>query len=215
MYLKCLPSNTRGLLKKLAKVARSGEFVLAGGTGLALHLGHCVSADLDFFTAKRFSTDRVFQKLKGLGLKPEVQEESAGTLTVVVDGVKVSMFHYPYPFIEEMKYADGIPVAGEVDIASMKVVAISQRGAKRDFIDLYFVLQKIPFWKIAENMVKRFGKERINPVHIGKSLVFFNDADTDPEPRYYGKEKPAWEDIKKFFIKNVQQMVLDLEKAKE
>lgn len=215
MHFKCLPSEARELLKKLGKTVRDHEFILAGGTGLALQLGHRISVDLDFFTPKNFPTEKVFQEMKRLNLKPTVLEESEGSLTVTVDGIKVSMFRYPYLFIEEMKEADGVPIAGVIDIASMKIIAISQRGAKRDFYDLYFVLQDTPFRKIAWNMVKRFGTDRINPVHIGKSLVYFSDADADPEPRLSGKEKPSWDKVKKFFVKNVQQMVLDMERARE
>ncbi len=97
----------------------------------------------------------------------------------------------------------------------MKIIAISQRGAKRDFFDLYFILQTIPFWKIAENMTKRFGHDRINPLHIGKSLVFFDDAEADPDPNFIDLKNPTWNNVKKFFRKSVQQMVLDLEKAKD
>jgi predicted nucleotidyltransferase component of viral defense system len=215
MYYKCLSSETRELLKKLVKTVREHKCVLAGGTGLALQLGHRISVDLDFFTGKTFSTEKVFQEMRRLGLNPRVLEESDGSLTVTIDGTKVSMFRYPYPFIEEMKDADGVPVAGVIDIASMKIIAVSQRGAKRDFFDLYFILQDIPFWKISENMVNRFGNDRINPVHIGKSLVFFNDADADPDPRLLCKDQPSWEKVKKLFIKNVQQMVLDMERARE
>lgn len=214
MHFNCLPKNTHELLKKLCKIARSRKLILAGGTGLALQLGHRISVDLDFFTLKKFSTEKVFQELKQLGLKPDVQNESEGSLTVIADGTKLSIFHYTYPFTEMMKEADSIPVAGVIDIASMKIIAISQRGAKRDFVDLYYILQTTPFWKIAENMIERFGKGRINPVHIGKSLVFFNDADVDPDPKFSGEDKSTWAVVKKFFIKNVQQMVLDLDKAK-
>lgn len=216
MHFKCLPPKARELLKKFNKTVRAYEFILAGGTGLALRLGHRISVDLDFFTRKAFSTEKVFQGMKRLGLNPKVLEESEGSLTVTIDGIKVSMFRYPYPFIEEMEDADGVPVAGVIDIASMKIVAISQRGAKRDFFDLYFILQGIPFWKIAENMARRFGNDRLNPVHIGKSLVYFNDADTDPDQRLLSKNKPSleWEKVKKFFVKNVQQMVLDMERAR-
>lgn len=214
MHFKCLPSEAWELLKKLDKTVRTHKCVLAGGTGLALQLGHRISVDLDFFTEKTFSTEKAFQEMRRLGLNPRVLEESEGSLTVTIDGTKVSLFRYPYPFIEKMKDADGVPVAGVIDIASMKIIAVSQRGAKRDFFDLYFILQDIPFWKIAENMGKRFGNDRINPVHIGKSLVFFNDADMDPDPRLLCKDKPSWEKVKKLFIKNVQQMVLDMERGK-
>ena len=61
------------------------------------------------------------------------------------------------------------------------------------------------------NMAMRFGKDRINSVNIGKSLVYFNDAEEDPEPRYPGKVKPEWKAVKKFFIGHVRQLVLDVE----
>lgn len=215
MHFKCLPPNGQTLLKKLSKTVHAHQFVLAGGTALALQLGHRISVDLDFFTTKTFSTEKVFQEIKKPGLNPFIMEESEGSLTVTIDGTKVSMFRYPYPFIEKMGDADGVPVAGITDIASMKIIAISQRGAKRDFIDMYFILQTTPFWKVAENMVKRFGLDRINPVHIGKSLVYFNDADTDPDPRFCGKERPNWEIVKRFFTMHVKQIVLDMEKARD
>lgn len=214
MYFRCLPSNAQALLKKLSRTVHTHRFILAGGTALALQIGHRISVDLDFFTSKAFSTEKVFQELKRLGLDPIVMEESEGSLTVTIDGTKVSMFRYPYLFLEKTGAADGVPVAGITDIASMKIIAISQRGAKRDFIDMYFILQTTPFWKVAENMVKRFGPDRINPVHIGKSLVYFNDAETDPDPRFSGKKGPDWETVKMFFIRHVKQIVLDIEKAK-
>lgn len=106
-----------------------------------------------------------------------------------------------------------MPVAGILDIASMKVIAISQRGTKRDFIDLYVILQEVPFHKIAEHMINRFGKERINPLHIGKSLVYFSDAESNPEPEYVKGKEIKWDKIKKFFKGHAKQFVLDLDIA--
>ncbi|MBI5969651.1 MAG: nucleotidyl transferase AbiEii/AbiGii toxin family protein [Deltaproteobacteria bacterium] len=214
-HLECLPDGAREALKRLKPVAASNGFVLAGGTGLALRLGHRVSNDLDFFTARDFSTAKVFEEIKGLGLSGRVIQEEEGTLTVLAGDTKVSMFRYRYGFLEETETVDGVPVAGVVDIASMKVIAISRQGAKRDFVDLYFILRDAPFWRIAENMVRRFGADRVAPMHIGKALVFFDDAEADPEPLYLSTSKPDWKRIKKFFKDHVRQMVMDLQKAKE
>ncbi|MEW6215946.1 MAG: nucleotidyl transferase AbiEii/AbiGii toxin family protein [Nitrospirota bacterium] len=101
-------------------------------------------------------------------------------------------------------------IAGVLDIATMKVIAISQRGTKRDFIDMYFILQDIPFHKVARHMIKHFGKERINPVHIGKSLVYFSDAESNPEPEYIRVREASWDKVKKFFKGHIKQFVLDL-----
>lgn len=215
MHPECLPPNGLKTLRRLNSLVQAYGFVLAGGTALALRIGHRLSEDLDFFTEKPFSTERIFRKMQNLKLNPVVMQEEEGTLVTVAGGTKVSMMQYEHPFIDIPERFRGIPVAGVVDIASMKIIAISQRGAKRDFVDLYFILQDVPFWKIAENMMERFGTDRINPVHVGKSLVYFADAEIDPVPRYHGKKKPAWERIKSFYKKNVRQMVIDLHTAKE
>ncbi len=188
-------------------------FVLAGGTALALQLGHRISDDLDFFTSHSFVTEELFRKIKGKRLSPVVLQEGKGTLTVLVKEVKLSFFYYHYPFLEKPRGDLGIPLAHVVDIASMKIIAINQRGAKRDFIDLYFILQQIPFWKIVENLFHRYGPGRISPMQISKSLVYFEDAEGDPEPRYCGAERPAWSQVKKFFQGRCKQLALDLQQA--
>ncbi len=215
MHLSCLPASVHNILSRLKTITDMHRFILGGGTALALQLGHRISVDLDFFTQNTFSTESLFQNLKAISSAIQLLQDDEGTLTVIADETKISLFHYPYPFIEPPAILEGVSVAGILDVSSMKVIAISQRGAKRDFIDLYFAAQDTPFRKIAENMAMRFGKERINPLHIGKSLVYFEDADVDPEPHYLIKNPPKWEDIKKFFKKNVQQMVLDLKNAIE
>lgn len=215
MHIKCLPKHGQKVLSSLKGIILKNHFILAGGTALALQLGHRISVDLDFFTQSEFSTESILQEVQNLRLDPQLLQEERGTLTTLIEGVKVSMFYYPYPFIEKIVNIKGVPIAGILDIASMKIIAISQRGAKRNFIDLYFILQNIPFWKIAQNMIERYGANRINPVLIGKSLVYFRDAENDPEPQYCRKAMPKWEVIKRFFIKNVRQMVIDLQKAKE
>lgn len=215
MHLECLPGEGRKVLKILKSPVKTHEFILAGGTALALQIGHRLSEDLDFFTSKPFSTDKLFREITKLKFDPEILQEEEGTLVIVINKTKVSMMRYDYPFLEKLTRFNGIPVAGIVDIASMKIIAISQRGAKRDFIDLYFILQRTPFWKIAENVVGRFGRKRINAVVIGKALVYFADADVDPDPKYLGKEKPDWNSIKMFFRKNAKQMVMDLQNAKQ
>lgn len=209
-YSDCLSEKALNVLTRLNTVMNHYDFILAGGTALALWIGHRISVDLDFFTKEEFSTEGLFQKIKTAGLVQEIVQEEKGTLTVMIDGVKVSMFHYPYLFLDDVSDINGVKISGILDIASMKVMAIAQRGAKRDFIDLYFIMQNVPFRRITENLIARFGKERVNPVLIGKSLVYFNDAETDPEPEYMTKKKVPWETVKIFFKRNVKQMILDI-----
>lgn len=215
MNVKCLPLNCKKVLNKITSIINGYDFILAGGTALTLQLGHRKSIDLDFFAKKLFDTGKLFEELASTGLNVQLQDESKGTLYVIINNVRLSFLYYPYPFMEDVIKWQGIALASPIDIAGMKAVAIIQRGAKRDFIDLYFVLQDIPFWKVACNMVKRYTKQRINPVSFGKAIVYFNDAETDPDPEYCSKIRPTWKETKYFFMKNVKQMVLDLQNAIE
>jgi len=212
MYLKCLTPAALKVFKVIAPVVADHGFVLAGGTAVALLLGHRLSVDYDFFTRRSFKPDTLHQAISGLGIKIQVLQEEPGTLTVSANGVKVSFFHYPHVFLEDMTIFHGVQIAGLIDIASMKLIAIMQRGAKRDYIDLYWILQDIPFSKIAENLLHRYGSDRINPVVIGKALVFFQEADSDPDPEYLGK-RTDWTKIKKYLSDHVQQFVLDIQKV--
>lgn len=215
MYPECFPQEGVKVLKQLKSIIKSHCFILAGETAAAIQIGHRISEDLDFFTVQSFSTEDVINEIKQKKIRFSLLQEERNTLTVILGNTKVSFFSYPYPFIEKPISWEGISVANLTDIASMKILAISQRGAKRDFVDLYFILHLIPFVKIADNMIQRFGPDRINPVHIGKSLVYFQDAETDPDPLYCVGYETDWQTIKKFFIKHVQQLALDIHRAKQ
>jgi hypothetical protein len=213
MHKDCFPEKGWQVLASLKSVICKYNAILAGGTALAFQLGHRISYDLDLFTDIDFRVESVISDIRKTGLPFQIVSEGAGYITADVNGIKFSLFEYEYPFLEKPLILKGIKVAGILDISSMKVIAISQRGTKRDFSDLYCVLQDIPFHKISRHMFLRFGKERINPIHIGKSLVYFSDADSNPEPNYLESNILDWEMIRKFYRNHVRQFVLDLETA--
>lgn len=214
MHPECLREEEKGLLSKLKDFLLAHQFIMAGGTALALILGHRKSIDLDFFTNESFTLDFLLREIEGKGIDYEILAAEEEALIIIINQTKASFFYDPYPLTSEISYQD-IPLASIESIAAMKLLAISQRGAKRDFVDLYFILQKIPFHKVAEAFIKRYGKKRTNPIYIGKSLVYFFDADSDPDPEYLPGLKIAWEDIKAFFKAHIRQLVLDLEQAKK
>lgn len=213
-YKACLPDNGWRVLTKLRGIVQTNQFLLAGGTALALQKGHRISYDLDFFTLRSFRNEKLISEIKKTAMDFQILAEEEDSLTLEIEGIKVSFFRYEYPFLDEIVELDQTHMAGLLDIAAMKVIAIIQRGTKRDFIDLHTILQEIPFHKLAGHMIKRFGKERVNPVQIGKSLVYFADADTNPEPAYRKGMELSWENVRKFFRTHVKQFVFDLEAAK-
>ncbi|MDH5769123.1 MAG: nucleotidyl transferase AbiEii/AbiGii toxin family protein [Nitrospirota bacterium] len=213
MHRECFPEEGWQVLRALKKMLSKYHAIMAGGTSLAVQIGHRISEDLDFFTNEEFHIELVISAIRKTKLPFRLISEEEGSLITEVKGIKISLLRYDYPFLDKPVIYEGIKIAGILDIASMKVIAISQRGTKRDFVDLYFILQDIPFHKIAEHMVKRFGKERLNPVSIGKSLVYFSDAESNPEPQYIKGNAQDWDKIKKFFKGHVKQFVFDLDTA--
>ena len=210
MHLECLQPEAAHLLPVVASALQPYSPVLAGGTALALHVGHRVSADFDFFTNHEVDPAAVVLAMQATLVEVRVLKLEPGTAVMTANGVKVSLFQYPYPFAEPTERFSGATVAGVVDIAGMKLIAIMQRGARRDFVDLYTVLRTTPFRVVAHNAIQRFGPTLIEPVIIGKALAWFADADAQPDPMYLGKPL-QWSAIKRFFRSSVTQFVLDLE----
>jgi hypothetical protein len=213
MHRGCFPERGWKVLRSLKHMLTKYSATLAGGTALALHMGHRISVDLDFFTHVDFRVESIISDIRKTNYPFRIISEGEGYLIADVEGIKVSIFKYDYPFLEKPVIFEGTRIAGVLDTASMKVIAISQGGTKRDFIDLYFILQDIPFHNVANHMVRRFGKERVNPIHIGKSLVYFSDAESNPEPQYMKGKDISWDKVKKFFRYHVKQFVLDIDTA--
>jgi hypothetical protein len=212
MHKECFPAQGWRVLASVRDIMNKRKAVLAGGTALALHIGHRESVDLDFFTCKTFRTESVISEIRETGKNFRILSEDDDHITAEIEGVKVSLFRYEYRFVAAPETYAGISIAGIPDIAAMKIIAISQRGTKRDFVDAYYILREMPFHKVAESMVLLYGKERINPLLIGKALAYFADADHNPEPKYIGKGV-KWERVKDFFRNHARQFVYDLSAA--
>jgi len=209
MHKKCFTAQGWKILSDLTPALAKHEAVLAGGTALALQFGHRVSVDLDFFTNRKFRVDDILAAIKTAGYGYKIVSEGDNHIVTITEGIKFSLFHYEYPFIETF-VRDGVSIASILDIAAMKVIAISQRGTRRDFVDLYRILQDVPFTKVAVRMIKKFGAERVSPTVIGKSLMYFADAEGDVDPEYVGK-KIDWNVVKRYFKNHARQFMLDID----
>ncbi|HXM41060.1 MAG TPA: nucleotidyl transferase AbiEii/AbiGii toxin family protein [Bryobacteraceae bacterium] len=128
-------------LRALRDQSLIGDAYLAGGTALALHFGHRISVDLDFFVPAFFEEDQPLARLKALtGFS--LAAKAPSTIHAAMQGTKLSFLGYPYPALFPMARFEGVPVADPRDIACMKVSAIASRGAKRDFFDLYVASER-------------------------------------------------------------------------
>lgn len=198
----------RGAKDSLALLGKSGllnDAYLAGGTAAALQIGHRISVDFDFFTQKTFDPKKIAAALSQLG-PFTVDQSDKGTVLGEFKGVKFSLFIYEYPLIEKTHPYLSLSLASLQDIAAMKIDAVSGRGARRDFVDLYFLCHhgfsledSLKFYQ------KKYQKLASNLIHIQKSLVYFADAETDEMPNML---KPVrWDQIKRFFEQEVKRLV--------
>jgi hypothetical protein len=191
-------------LRDLCQSPLLTPFYLAGGTGLALHLGHRRSVDLDFFTPETFSEDALLQRVQTLGKFSLVAKEP-GTLHAQIGGTKVSFLAYTYPLLFPCAAFLDVKVADPRDIACMKVSAIASRGTKRDFIDLYAVAQRYGLPQILKWFNEKFAVANYSSVHLLKSLTYFDDAEKDPAPDMV--VPLAWEEVMQFFTREVPRLL--------
>lgn len=192
--------HTLELLKRLMQEESLADTRLAGGTALALQYGHRMSIDLDFFgLINREETD-----LKGLlqstGSTLTVLKETKNIGIYLIDNIKVDFVNYDYAWIDNYIVQDGIRLASDKDIAAMKINAIEGRGTKKDFIDMYFLLQHYPLNEILSFYQYKYPEHSIFRALM--SLSYFEDADSQLMPKMLA---PAdWETMKDYISKHVE-----------
>jgi len=198
------------VLNQLGPILSAQSFYLAGGTALALQHGHRKSVDLDWFVMQGLDSPLTFaQSLQSQGVAMEITSIDAGTLHGIVNDVRVSFLRYKYPLLDPLvqwkKY--GCALASGRDIACMKLIAIAQRGAKKDFIDLYALLTRgnttLP--RLFEDARHKFRLRDTG--HLLHALTYFVDADAEPTPKMLWKT--SWPQIKSVIKNAVQTFARD------
>jgi len=202
-----ISGETKKDLEIIEKAGIVQNFYLAGGTGLAFQLRHRLSIDLDFFTRKDIDTKNFIQKLKGLG-NLSVEKEAENSLICNFNETRVSFLKYDYPCLFNFIEILNVKVADSRDIGCMKIDAISSRGKKRDFIDLYFICKKVlSLDKLFKLFKRKYESVNYNLIHILKSLVYFEDAQKEPMPKM--TVPISWEQVKKFFKSEISTIKTD------
>lgn len=196
-YEHTIAPFTRKLFDKLATTPWIADFYLAGGTALALQLGHRTSVDLDFFSETSFDESRLLPPLASIGIL-EVLQTAPQSIIGTLDGVKISFLEYRYPLLKAPTELDRVKIASIEDIAAMKLNALARRGTKRDFVDVYFIAKRQPLSEQLRLFQTKYNSVGFNLVHLKKSLVFFEDAESEPMPAMLVPTE--WREVKNFFV---------------
>ena len=179
LHYETIIPETHSLLEKLSALPVLEDARLVGGTALALQLGHRTSVDLDFFGRINADSEELRDVLREVG-KVEVASVSKNINIFWINGIKVDMVNYPYPWLDMPIEGNGVRLASLKDIAAMKVSAIVNRGTKKDFIDLYTLLQSFTLDDILDMYSRKYSDGSL--FIVMKSLTYFDDAETDPMP---------------------------------
>ncbi len=202
LHFETVYPATLGLLKELMALPELSKFNLVGGTALALQIGHRISVDLDLFgQSGPLQADSIRKTLAELG-EVEDLHESRSILTVKVNGIKVDLVNYQYDLLKDITVTDSIRMVSKQDIAAMKLGAIAGRGRKRDFIDLYFLMQHFTLREILGFYQQKYPDG--NPFLILKSLTYFEDAEEESDLNLL--IKVDWGKVKSIIEKETNQL---------
>lgn len=206
MHESILTNPQARVLLAVGPLARRAGFYLAGGTAVALRFGHRRSIDFDWFAPALERPDVLLSDLQARGLPIQETQIEPGTIIGRIEGVKVSFFAYPYPMLET---PDSWPkydtqIASARDLGAMKLLAIAQRGSRKDFVDMYELLQNgVPLRRMLEDFRDKF---KTDPVSALRGLTYFDDAEKEPMPEMLNTtEWPAMKRAVESAVREVMQ----------
>lgn len=167
------------VLRQLSPLISPRQFYLAGGTALALHLGHRFSIDFDWFTPEKITDPlRLAQDLRDEGAPFVTGSTEHGTLHGTMEDVRLSFMEYHYPLLEPLVFWPefGCQLSSPADLACMKLSAVAQRGSKKDFIDIYALGSNIfPLRDMLAMYQRKYSVKDIS--HVLYGLAYFDDAE--------------------------------------
>ncbi len=198
----------RAALDVLRKQAFLRKFYLAGGTALALQLGHRISKDLDWFSPtaqlKRAERERIRRVLARTGAFVVTGEQDTMLFTRLMEA-EVSFIYQHHPLIEPTVDLDGIALASPADIGLMKLAAIKDRGTRRDFVDLYCLRPIVTLQHLIDlAQVKYVDRPDFLPI-LARALAYFDDAEQQPMPDML--KRVRWADVKRYAQEGARYIV--------
>jgi hypothetical protein len=183
-HMEGLKPKQGKVLRQMGPVMQQRGFYLGGGTALAIYYGHRLSVDLDWFTPERMDDALVLAgSLREAGLDFVTTQTGPGTLHGTIQGVRVTFLEFRYPLLQPPTHWKemGCSLASLDDLACMKLSAIAQRGARKDFCDIYVLGTKHrPIRELFGLYQRKFHVSDIGPVLYG--LSYFDDADEERMP---------------------------------
>lgn len=204
LQFNALRPDTLDVLKLTMAEPLLNNFTLVGGTALALHFGHRISEDIDLFSWDPFNIDFLVDALSKKIRLETVAKTPIGA-HLFIEEVKTDLVYFPIKPIRETLEIDNVRLLGVEDIAAMKLNAIANRGARKDFYDIYFLLEKYPLATLVSFFKERFSTQDI--FGLLRSLDYFADAEEQDEIILLRDKKLTWDQVKKRIVEETRKLV--------
>ena len=204
LFWNTITEDMKFVLNGFSQSELGKQFYLAGGTALALQLGHRRSVDLDFFSPTE-DIPTIRPRLEGTlkAFEPTLVDSSWGNLVYLVKSVRLGFYGYGYPLIAPLVEMEGLRLASIEDIALMKLDALLSRAARKDFYDLYFICQIVPIKQLLALASQKYHSVRDFESQAVKRLVFFESAEQEADPPLL--EAVSWQTVKSYFITQAKE----------
>ncbi len=198
MHLEVLSKQQQALLPLLKQFSQS--FVLVGGTAIALHLGHRKSIDFDLFTKTKFDSLKIRSIISRKNSIQQTMVDSQYELTILVDGVKLTFYQYPFFLSGELQIRDSVSIPALAILAAMKAFALGRRAKWKDYVDLFFIINKLGYEKVISTAKELFANE-FNEKLFRSQLSYFKDIDYSEKIDYLIQKPPTDKKIKTTLVK--------------
>lgn len=207
LHEEVLSSQAYDLLKSICSNASYKSFYLAGGTALALQLGHRKSIDLDLFSPKEFKSTII----KKLNVKYDVISLHDNSIELIVNDTKLFFFFFAFPLTRKLIVKNNTRLAHPLDIGLMKLLSLQGRSARKDIIDLFFIDKRVmKLEKLLDTFEKHYPRESFNSYDSLKSLIDIETLDAQPMPKML--KKCSWDEcfaiVKQKVSSHIRRLVL-------
>ena len=203
LHSEAVPPGTLALLKNLCAHHALDGFALVDGTSLALRFGHRMSVDLDFFRPEKFDNKVIAAALAEDFPSFQLTNDNSNGMMAFIEKVKVDFVTYRYPLLHPYDTIENVRMMSLPDVVAMKLGAISNRGAKKDFYDLHTLLKKIGLDEILRCYALKFPNH--DPMIPLRSMIYFEDAEATETPKTL--VKTTWAKVKAEIQKAVRPML--------
>jgi len=197
MHLEILNKQQVKALPHLSRFKK--DFYLAGGTAIALHLGHRQSIDFDLFSDKMINKNQILQKFKNNGFKIQnILQDNPGEITFISQNIKFTFLRYPFPVKAPIPINSSINIPDLLSLAALKAYALSRRNKWKDYVDLYFIIKHHHSLPDIIKMTKKIFKTEFNDKIFREALSYFKDIDYSEEVIFLPQHEVSNNTVKKY-----------------